>query len=67
MPINSTFFLLFLAVAVPLYYLVPRKQQYLVLLAASIFFYLAYSFQAAIYLLVTILATYFFYDYGFPK
>ena len=60
MPINSTFFLLFLAVAVPLYYLVPRKQQYLVLLAASIFFYLAYSFQAAIYLLVTILATYFF-------
>lgn len=60
MPINSTFFLLFLAVAVPLYYLVPQKQRYLVLLAASIFFYLAYSLEAAVYLLLTVAATYLF-------
>ena len=60
MPINSTFFLLFLAVAVPLYYLLPQKQRWWVLLAASVFFYLAYSFRAAVYLLVTVLATYSF-------
>jgi len=58
MSINSAVFLLFLAVSVTAYYLVPQKHRYLVLLAASVYFYLASSVKAAFYLLVTIGATY---------
>lgn len=58
MSINSAAFLLFLAVSVGAYYLLPKQHRYLVLLAASAFFYLSYSVRAALYLLVTILATY---------
>ena len=58
MSINSAAFLLFLAVAVALYYLTPKKWRYLVLLAARAFFYLSYSVKAALYLLSTIAATY---------
>ena len=58
MSINSAAFLLFLAIAVVFYYLIPKKWRYLVLLAASAFFYLSYSVKAAIYLLGTILITY---------
>lgn len=58
MSINSAAFLLFLAVAVAVYYLVPKRGRYLVLLAASAFFYLCYSLKAAIYLLFTVAATY---------
>ncbi|MGM9614793.1 MAG: MBOAT family O-acyltransferase [Oscillospiraceae bacterium] len=58
MPINSTAFLLFLAMAVADYYLTPKKYRYLVLLAASVYFYLAYSVRAALCLLATIVTTY---------
>ncbi len=58
MSINSAAFLLFLAAAVTAYYLAPQRRRYLVLLAASALFYLMYSVQAAVYLLLTILATY---------
>lgn len=58
MSINSAVFLLFIAVAVCLYYCVPKKYRYLVLLGASAYFYLAYSVQAAAYLLATILLAY---------
>lgn len=58
MSINSAAFLLFVAIAAALYYLSPKKWRYLVLLAASAFFYLSYSLKAAVYLLVTIAATY---------
>ena len=58
MSINSAAFLLFLAIAVALYYLAPKQWRYLVLLAASAFFYLSYSVKAAIYLLFTIAVTY---------
>lgn len=58
MSINSAAFLLFLLVFVTAYYLVPKKARWCVLLAASAYFYLAYSLQAACYLLLTILFTY---------
>lgn len=58
MSINSAAFLLFLFAAAAVYYLVPKRWRYLVLLAASAFFYLSYSLKAAIYLLFTIAATY---------
>ena len=58
MSVSSAVFLLFLAVGVAAYYLTPKGRRYLVLLAASAYFYLAYSVQAAGYLLVTIVTTY---------
>lgn len=58
MSINSAAFLLFLAASAAVYYAVPRQHRYLVLLAASVYFYLAYSVRAAGYLLVTIALTY---------
>ena len=58
MSINSFSFLIFLAVCVLLYYIVPKRGQWLVLLSASAFFYLSYSPRAAVYLCVTILLTY---------
>ena len=58
MSVNSAGFLLFLAAGVVLYYAVPKKVRYLVLLAASVCFYLFYSVKAAVYLLVTVVLTY---------
>lgn len=58
MSINSAGFLLFLALAAGIYYLLPKKHRWLVLLAASVFFYLSFSVQAAIYLLITIAVTF---------
>lgn len=58
MSISSAVFLLFLAFCVAGYYLAPKKQRYLVLLGASVCFYLAYSVRAAVYLLITICITY---------
>ena len=58
MAINSVSFLLFLAGALLLYYVAPKKLQYLVLLGASVAFYLICSMEAAVYLLLTVLSTY---------
>ena len=58
MSINSAAFLLFLLVSAAAYYAVPKRWRYLVLLAASGGFYLAYSLRAACCLLFTILFTY---------
>lgn len=58
MSINSAAFLLFLTLSVTAYYLAPMRHRYLVLLAASAFFYLSYSVTAAAYLLCTIVLTY---------
>ena len=58
MSINSAAFLLFLTIAAALYYLAPKRWRYLILLAASAFFYLSYSVKAAVYLLFTIAVTY---------
>ena len=58
MSINGAGFLLFLALAAGAYYLLPKKHRWLVLLAASAFFYLAYSVRAGAYLLATITLTF---------
>lgn len=58
MSVSSAAFLLFLAVGVTAYYLTPQKYRWLVLLGASVYFYLACGLRAAVYLLFTILATY---------
>lgn len=58
MSINSAGFLLFLLIAVTVYYAVPKQVRWWVLLAASGAFYLSHSRQAACFLLLTILFTY---------
>ena len=58
MSINSFAFLIFLAASVLLYYAVPARRRWLVLLTASAFFYLSYSLRASVYLGITILLTY---------
>lgn len=58
MSINSAVFLLFLLVSVTAYYLAPKPARRWVLLAASAYFYCAYSVKAACFLLLTILFTY---------
>ncbi len=58
MSIMSGVFLLFLAAAVAVYYLTPKKVRWLVLLAASAVFYLSASVKAGAYLLLTIAVTY---------
>ena len=59
MSINGLGFILFLVAAVFVYYLVPCSARWIVLLIASVIFYLSYT-PAAIYLLITVVATYFF-------
>ncbi len=58
MSINSAAFLLFLTVSVIVYYAVPKKARWLILLAASAFFYLSYSPRAALCLLFTAASVY---------
>lgn len=60
MSVNTVVFLLFLLLAVILYYCIPKRLRWIVLLCASVFFYLSYGFSAAIYLGVTIVVTYAF-------
>ena len=51
-------FLAFLAAAVTLYYIAPRRWRWSVLLISSIYFYLSYSVKAAIFLAAAALVTY---------
>ena len=59
MGLTSVSFLLCLAALLIVYYLTPRRAQWLVLLAASIFFYLWSDLRAGLFLLASILITYF--------
>lgn len=59
MSINGLTFILFLLVFVAIYYLIPRRGRWIVLLFASVVFYLSYV-SAATYLLITIVMTYLF-------
>ena len=59
MSITSLSFMLFIAVAFALYYLLPKRFQWCVLLAASIFFYLYAGFKSAIYIFITATTIYF--------
>lgn len=60
MSITSLSFLLFVAVVIVLYYMIPnKKDQWIVLLAASCFFYLTTGIKNIIYVLITAGSTYF--------
>lgn len=59
MSIFSAVFVVFIAILVPLYFLLPKKFQWFVLLAASTGFYLAGGWQGMFFILVTILSQYF--------
>ena len=54
MQFTSWAFLLFLAVLVPVYYLVPKRNQWIVLLCASALFVCAAGILGAVFMLVTI-------------
>ncbi len=58
MSITSISFLIFVALAMVIYYIVPKKFQYLVLLTASIVFYVSYGIGYVPYVLITTLITY---------
>ena len=58
MAITSLEFILFMLVVLFAYYLVPRKLQWVVLLCASMFFYLCCGIQNSIYVLITSLTVY---------
>ncbi len=58
MSFTSFEFIAFLAVVVVLYYLLPRKLQWCLLLAASYAFYMAGGVKTVVYLLFTTLSTY---------
>ena len=55
---TSWAFLLFLAVLVPLYYLVPKRVQWIVLLLANAAFVAYAGVRGAVFLVVTIVSTY---------
>ena len=58
MALNSLSFLAFLAVVVLVYYIVPKKIQWAVLLVASYGFYLSSGFDHVVYIIATTLFTY---------
>lgn len=58
MQFTSVSFLLFAAVLLALYYLIPRKGQWLLLLAASYVFYLWAGTEYLVFILFTTLSTY---------
>ncbi len=59
MSITSLTFIIFIAITLLLYYVVPKKAQWILLLVASAFFYLSYGFKSAIYVLFTATTIYF--------
>jgi len=58
MSLISFSFILFFAVVLVVYYLVPRKHQWMVLLAASYMFYLFSGIKPVIYIIFTTVVTY---------
>lgn len=58
MSITSLVFLLFIFCLVFVYYIVPKKIQWIVLLVASLFFYIASSTWGIIFVLITSLTTF---------
>ena len=59
MSIFSTEFAVFMVILAVLYFLVPKKLQWVILLAASIAFYLSGGWKGFCYILVTIISQYF--------
>lgn len=58
MAIISLKFIAFAALLLLVYYTIGKKHQWIVLLAANVFFYLAGGWRSALFLLVTILSVY---------
>lgn len=58
MSLFSAAFIVFMTILVALYYLLPKKFQWFVLLAASATFYLASGWQGMIFILVTVISQY---------
>lgn len=59
MSITSLSFVLFLVIIFSLYYLLPKRYQWCVLLAASVMFYLSGGVKSAVYILITATTVYF--------
>lgn len=62
----SLWFLLFVAVAIVLYYVFPKKHRWIVLLLASYFFYLINDLRAVVYIITTTV-TVFLAGWGMKK
>ncbi len=58
MALNSVPFLLFLAITTAIYYIVPKKFQWVILLLASYGFYISGGYESIFYILGTTLITY---------
>ncbi len=58
MSITSPAFFLFAGILILLYYLIPRRMQWVLLLTASILFYLCAGWRSGVYILITALSTY---------
>ena len=58
MSITSPGFFLFAAALILLYYLIPKRIQWVLLLIASVGFYLCAGWQGGVYILITALSTY---------
>ncbi len=56
---TSVQFLIFVFVALVLYYTLPKKCQWIVLLVANVYFYLQAGFYGAIFMAITMLTSYF--------
>lgn len=54
----SLYFLLFLTIVVFLYYIIPKKHRWIVLLIASYVFYLLNDLKAIIFIIVTTITIY---------
>ena len=58
MPVASFLFLLFVSSVIFVYYVVPVKYRWLVILAANIFFYCSYGVKYLVYLIISSLITF---------
>lgn len=55
---NSLEFFIFFAILITVYYLVPKKVQWVLLLVASFFFYIYFSWKFAFFIMFTIITVY---------
>ena len=59
MAVFSLYYIVFIGIAVLLYYLVPKKYQWVVLLLSSIlFYYISGGLKAGLFITVTIVSTF---------
>ena len=56
---TSVSFVIFVAAVLLMYYIVPKKWQWIMLLCANVCFYLQAGVRGAIFMIATIISTYF--------